>query len=304
LRARAESLGRSEQGALLELYALESSLGRAQRQAENLRSSSTALAERAAAARRSAVIVRDSLALSHGRVATAVRRLYVEGDADPIAVLLGATSLDEALAGLESLERATDRNRQLVSDLGRQLTRLRVVEHRLAARRAALADSLAAAEAAERELGQRVTAKRSYLAALRRERALTHARVAALEVRAQAAERASTRLAAAAASAPVDKPLLRVDGPGAAGTRTLVVDAVAYHLPGRTASGLPVGPGVVAVDPSVIPLGTRMYVPGYGPAIAADVGSAIKGTLIDLWFPTTAQARAWGRRTVMITLYP
>ena len=55
--------------------------------------------------------------------------------------------------------------------------------------------------------------------------------------------------------------------------------------------------------PSVIPLGTRMYVPGYGPAIAADVGSAIKGALIDLWFPTTAQARAWGRRTVTITLY-
>ena len=96
LRARAESLGRSEQGALLELYALESSLGRAQRQAENLRSSSTALAERAAAARRSAVIVRDSLALSHGRVATAVRRLYVEGDADPIAVLHRSTRLSRA----------------------------------------------------------------------------------------------------------------------------------------------------------------------------------------------------------------
>ena len=305
LRARAGSLGRSEQGALLELYALESSLGRAQRLAENLRACSTALAERAAAARRSAVLVRDSLALSHGRVATAVRRLYVEGDADPIAVLLGATSLDEALAGLESLERATDRNRQLVSDLGLQLKRLRAVEERLAARRAALANSLAAAEPAERELGQRVTAKRSYLSALRRERSLTHERVAALELRAQAAERASTRLAAAAvASAPVDKPPLRVDAPGAAGTRTLVVDAVAYHLPGRTASGLPVGPGVVAVDPSVIPLGTRMYVPGYGPAMAADVGSAIKGALIDLWFPTTAQARAWGRRTVTITLYP
>ena len=54
----------------------------------------------------------------------------------------------------------------------------------------------------------------------------------------------------------------------------------------------------------MIPLGTRMYVPGYGPAIAADDGSANKGTLIDLWFPTTAQARAWGRRTVTITLYP
>ena len=87
------------------------------------------------------------------------------------------------------------------------------------------------------------------------------------------------------------------------GTHTLVVDAVAYHLPGHTASGLPVGVGVIAVDPTVIPLGTRVFVPGYGPAVAADVGTAIKGNIIDLWMPTTAQALAWGRRTVTITVY-
>ena len=87
------------------------------------------------------------------------------------------------------------------------------------------------------------------------------------------------------------------------GSRTLVVDAVAYHLPGNTASGLPVGVGVVAVDPSVIPLGTQLFVPGYGPAVAADIGSAIKGTIIDLWMPTTAAAQAWGRHTVTITVY-
>src|SRR6478736_3538230 len=75
--------------------------------------------------------------------------------------------------------------------------------------------------------------------------------------------------------------------PAAPGTRTLVVDAVAYHLPGRTASGLPVGVGVIAVDPRVIPLGTRVFVPGYGPAVAADVGSAVKGNIIDLWMPST-----------------
>ena len=92
-------------------------------------------------------------------------------------------------------------------------------------------------------------------------------------------------------------PPRRVTGP------TLVVDAVAYHLPGHTASGLPVGVGVIAVDPTVIPLGTRVFVPGYGPAVAADVGSAIKGNIIDLWMPTTAQALAWGRRTVTITVY-
>ncbi|HSF60506.1 MAG TPA: 3D domain-containing protein [Gaiellaceae bacterium] len=83
----------------------------------------------------------------------------------------------------------------------------------------------------------------------------------------------------------------------------LKVDAVAYYLPGRTALGVPVRKGVVAVDPKLIPLGTRLYVPGYGPGLAADVGIAIKGRLIDLWFPSTAQARKWGRRTVTITIY-
>ena len=131
---------------------------------------------------------------------------------------------------------------------------------------------------------------------------MTDARLRDLQARARAAERASARLttAATAPSAPAEKPLLLDD---TSGTQTMVVDAVAYHLPGRTASGLPVGPGVVAVDPAVIPLGTRMFVPGYGPAVAADVGSAVKGSIIDLWFSTTAQALAWGRRTVTITLY-
>ena len=81
------------------------------------------------------------------------------------------------------------------------------------------------------------------------------------------------------------------------------VDAVAYSLPGRTALGVPVRKGVVAVDPELIPLGTKLHVPGYGPSLAADVGTAIKGRIIDLWFPSTAAARDWGRRTVTITIY-
>ena len=83
----------------------------------------------------------------------------------------------------------------------------------------------------------------------------------------------------------------------------LKVDAVAYYLPGKTALGVPVGKGVVAVDPKLIPLGTKLHVPGYGPGLAADVGYAIKGRVIDLWFPSTAKARNWGRRTVTITVY-
>jgi 3D (Asp-Asp-Asp) domain-containing protein len=306
MRSRAQSLGRTEQGALLELYALETSLGQAQQRVSELRSRSADLAVRERQARRSSTVVRDSLGVSRARVASAVRRLYVDGQADPIAVMLGATSLDEALAELDTLERATDRNRRLVADLGRQLERLHAVERTLAASRAALAESLSAAEAAQQVLEQRVAAKRSYLSAVRHEHALTSGRAAILEERARQAARTSEQLASvplSPASTPADKPSVDQESLGTPGTRTLVVDAVAYHLPGRTASGLPVGPGVVAVDPAVIPLGMRMYVPGYGSGVAADVGSAITGTIIDLWFPTTAQARAWGRRTVTITLY-
>ncbi|HLM93104.1 MAG TPA: 3D domain-containing protein, partial [Gaiellaceae bacterium] len=85
--------------------------------------------------------------------------------------------------------------------------------------------------------------------------------------------------------------------------RTLTVLATGYSLSGRTATGVPVGYGIVAVDPSVIPLGTQLSVPGYGEGVAADTGGAVAGARIDLWFPTRAEALAWGSRTVSVTLH-
>jgi 3D (Asp-Asp-Asp) domain-containing protein len=61
--------------------------------------------------------------------------------------------------------------------------------------------------------------------------------------------------------------------------------------------------GLVAVDPKLIPLRARLFVPGYGKAVAADVGTAVKGRIIDLWFPTKAEAHDWGRRSIVITVY-
>ena len=84
--------------------------------------------------------------------------------------------------------------------------------------------------------------------------------------------------------------------------RTLTVSATGYSMAGTTATGLRVGWGVAAVDPSVIPLGTHMTIPGYGSAVAADTGGAVVGATIDLWFPTIAEANAWGRRTVTVVL--
>ena len=82
----------------------------------------------------------------------------------------------------------------------------------------------------------------------------------------------------------------------------ITVSSTGYALRGHTATGIPTGPGVVAVDPAVIPLGTRLTIPGYGAGVAADTGGNVRGNVIDLWFPTRQQALAWGRRTVTITL--
>lgn len=75
-----------------------------------------------------------------------------------------------------------------------------------------------------------------------------------------------------------------------------------YDCGTRTATGMKAGRGVVAVDPRVIPLGTRLYIEGYGEALAADTGGAIKGNHIDLCFDTLAEARVFGRRRVAVRI--
>ena len=87
--------------------------------------------------------------------------------------------------------------------------------------------------------------------------------------------------------------------------RTVYVSATGYSAfdPGngnRTATGTPLRRGVIAVDPSVIPLGTHVFIPGYGEAIAEDVGSAIHGYRIDVAFDTHAEALMFGRQDLEI----
>lgn len=105
---------------------------------------------------------------------------------------------------------------------------------------------------------------------------------------------------------PPAKPAAQAVGPGAvpAGGRSLSVQAYSYCLSGRTASGRYTAPGIVAVDPGVIPLGSKLYIPGYGWGVAADTGGAIVGNKIDVWFPTSGQCYQWGVRPVTIKVFP
>lgn len=94
--------------------------------------------------------------------------------------------------------------------------------------------------------------------------------------------------------------------------KKLVVESTAYALHGTTATGVkpvynPGGISTIAVDPRVIPLGSLVYVDGYGLARAADTGGAIKGNIIDVYFTSNERCTQWGRRyglNAYIIAYP
>jgi peptidoglycan DL-endopeptidase CwlO len=294
LRERAQSL-RDENAALagharaawLSSVSLGTRLEQTRAGLARLQARTRSIAAERAEADQSLRLARQTLSLSQKRLAHRVRVLYEESEADPMAVLVGAQSIDEAISGLDSINRVARQDRLVIEQAESARERLIAATKRLAAqeaeaRRAAAATSstVAALEAARREQAAR-------LASYRAERSSNSAAISSLE-----SDRRELAAKQAAPPAAV-----------AQGQRTLTVSASGYSLRGRTATGVSVGYGIVAVDPGVIPLGTTMTIPGYGEGVAADTGGAIVGARIDLWFPTRAEALAWGTRTVSITLH-
>jgi peptidoglycan DL-endopeptidase CwlO len=233
-------------------------------------------------------------------LASRVRTLYEQGDVDPLAVVLGAESIDAALTGLDGLRFAAGQDARIVAQARRARTDLTALARRLEARSAEARRLYTAAEERAGALELARAERRAYLTRISEQQRLNGAQLASLQRQAAAAQATTRAVTEAAALSPAATPTSPppVAGPG----RTLTVLATGYALRGRTASGMPTGWGIAAVDPAVIPLGTRMTVPGYGTAVAADVGGAIRGARIDLWFPSVARARAWGIRTVTIRL--
>jgi peptidoglycan DL-endopeptidase CwlO len=301
LRSAADTLEERATAATLELYSLQAELGRARTELAGIESQRAALAREQASARAQLTAAKQAVLHSQTQLADLVRALYQGDGNDPLAVVLGAESLEQALAGLDSISRAAGQNNRIVEQARSASTRLAGLATRLAERERELSRLAEAAEARTESLAATAAARRQLIGSLRRQQGLNAARIASIEADARAAEERTTVIAAAApqpAPTEVARPLAAVSGP-----RTLTVSSTGYSIRGRTATGIPTGPGVVAVDPSVIPLGTRLTIPGYGVGIAADTGGAVQGNAIDVWFPTQAQALQWGRRTVTITVH-
>jgi 3D (Asp-Asp-Asp) domain-containing protein len=310
LRQQVTSLTARTQSALLDLYAIDTRLHAAQTRLSALEAESVRLRDEQALLEQQIAATRRMLSVSRKALGNNLRMLYKQGDVNALAVVLGAQSLDDAVTRLDALSSVADQSRQVVQVATQAQSRLETLRVSMLERRDRLDVALADARHAADALAAAHADRSAFISRLRSRQRLRSAQIAALQLAATRVEHKSDALQAAATvdqqqqqPVVVSGPPTALTAPASGGAQTITVSSTGYSLPGRTATGMPTGWGVVAVDPSVIPLGTRLTIPGYGDGVAADTGSAVRGNAIDLWFPTLAQANAWGRRTVTITLH-
>jgi 3D (Asp-Asp-Asp) domain-containing protein len=298
LRDRASQLTRQNanlaaqsRGVVLQLYSLDSQLAREKARLVELRIRTAEVKAALAKARRELRVARHSLKVEQRSLARRLQLLYEQGDADPVAIVLGASSVADALGSLDSLNRIADQDRAVIEQAQQAKRTALKLARALSAKKRDLQRLAQEATQSTLVLEQARSQRASYLARLAGQQRLNAAAIASYQQQALAVEATARQVSIAS---PVSV---------APGGRTITVVATGYSIHGHTATGAPTGWGVVAVDPSMIPLGTGLTIPGYGSGVAADTGSAIQGAAIDLWFPTLAEARAWGRQTVTITLH-
>ena len=216
--------------------------------------------------------------ISERQLAERLRLLYEQDQLDPLAIVLGSGSLDEAINGLDGLDRLVSQNESVIEQTRSARRQLSAVSTTLASHQAELARLQASAAGAAALLRQASAERISYIGRARRRapadcgphrrprdpgtyrRGQGHP-----DRRGPDPPPPITRAAAGAPPSPCR----------AAGGRTLTVFATGY-APRRDTRrpGSRTGWGVVAVDSGLIPLGTKLSIPGYGSAVAADTGGA------------------------------
>jgi 3D (Asp-Asp-Asp) domain-containing protein len=301
LQADFSSIEHEKRSAILSLYSLDSRLTAVYARLAALRRSEDLLRAQRATLKTELRLARMNARLSQRELAARVRSLYDNGSTSALEVLFGASSLTDALTELDNLHRVTSVDHVILVQVHAAQVRELRTKKKLAAREARLRAAVREAGAEARSLAGVRAERAAYISRLTAQAAVDAQRLAQLEAEARAAEAKAAQLTQAPPAAALALPVATRSTQATGDTITLV--STGYCLKGTTATGLPVGWGVAAVDPSVIPLGTHLSIPGYGAAVAADTGGSVVGARVDLWFPTCAQAGGWGTRSVTIALH-
>lgn len=317
LRAANAHLAAKARSAVLSLYSLDAELSSARTRLAGLEARAARLQTQRAQTKTELRIARRETKVSIGLAASRLRYLYDYGTSpSSLEIVLGANSLNQALTRIDDANAVADADRSIILRLRSAQARLSTLSLELTADAERLEQTTEAQQQTVTTLAGAAAERSSYISELQSQHSYNTQEIGQLTAEAQAAEERAEELqrtASVASTASVaPSPWMPVGSPTSAiapsqdvpaGAQQMTVIATGYDLQGLTATGIPVGYGVAAVDPSVIALGSHMTVPGYGEAVAADTGGAIIGNRIDLWFPTAAQAFAWGIRVVTIVVY-
>ena len=245
-----------------------------------------------------------------------------QGTNTSLSILEKSTSLTQWLRNMIALQRLQSvyndslaAVKQSIVDISQAKEQLQGYQSNLASQERQVNDQKAVLDSQMSDLKKKIADGQSEMKQLadreQQAKAMEEAQKKAAEEEAQKQQQASNQKQQVqqTSTKTVDNSEAATSADNVSGSKTLTMSATAYSTEANgmgtysaTGINLKQHPSCVAVDPSVIPLGSIIWVSGYGVSVAGDTGTAIKGNVIDLHFSTVAQSMAWGRRTVTVKI--
>lgn len=245
-----------------------------------------------------------------------------QGTNTSLSILEKSTSLTQWLRSMIALQRLQSvyndslaAVKQSIVDISQAKEQLQGYQSNLASQERQVNDQKAVLDSQMSDLKKKIADGQSEMKQLadreQQAKAMEEAQKKAAEEEAQKQQQASNQKQQVqqTSTKTVDNSEAATSADNVSGSKTLTMSATAYSTEANgmgtysaTGINLKQHPSCVAVDPSVIPLGSIIWVSGYGVSVAGDTGTEIKGNVIDLHFSTVAQSMAWGRRTVTVKI--
>lgn len=239
-----------------------------------------------------------------------------QGTNTSLSILEKSTSLTQWLRNMIALQRLQSvyndslaAVKQSIVDISQAKEQLQGYQSNLASQERQVNDQKAVLDSQMSDLKKKIADGQSEMKQLADREQQAKAMEEAQKKAAEEAQKQKQQQVQQTSTKTVDNSEAATSADNVSGSKTLTMSATAYSTEANgmgtysaTGINLKQHPSCVAVDPSVIPLGSIIWVSGYGVSVAGDTGTAIKGNIIDLHFATVAQSMAWGRRTVTVKI--
>lgn len=239
-----------------------------------------------------------------------------QGTNTSLSILEKSTSLTQWLRSMIALQRLQSvyndslaAVKQSIVDISQAKEQLQGYQSNLASQERQVNDQKAVLDSQMSDLKKKIADGQSEMKQLADREQQAKAMEEAQRKAAEEAQKQKQQQVQQTSTKTVDNSEAATSADNVSGSKTLTMSATAYSTEANgmgtysaTGINLKQHPSCVAVDPSVIPLGSIIWVSGYGVSVAGDTGTAIKGNVIDLHFSTVAQSMAWGRRTVTVKI--